>query len=284
MRRSIFFGSFAVGLALLLTATAARADQWSKTFPVTAKPNVTLDADNAALNIMPGGAHEVAVRVIVTGWKIPQDVRVTQTQSGNDIHVKVTQVQHWISFSHGSVTVDVTVPSRADLYLSTGNGAVTIGAVDGTLHAGTANGRIQTNGLRGAAYLHTGNGRIEALNCDGSLQANTGNGSVHVSGRFDALDVHSGRGGIDAAVHSGSKMASDWRIETGVGGVTVSLPRDFSAELSGSTGVGHVRVNFPVTVSGTMTGSSVRGRIGQGGRGLRIHTGVGSVNIERAGS
>jgi len=283
MRRTIF-GTFAVALALLTVSTAARADDWSKKFPVTASPHLTLEADNASLTISPGASSGVAVHVSTTGWKIPQDVQVIETQTGNDIRVQVKQVQHWITFSHGSASVDITVPPQATLDLSTGNGTVTLGAVTGTLRVGTGNGRVMATGARGNVYLRTGNGRIDASGIDGSLQTHTGNGRVTVAGRFDALDIDTGRGQVNATVLAGSKMSSDWRVGTGVGNVTVSLPPDFSAELDGSTGVGHVTVDFPVTVSGSFAGSSVRGRIGKGGAALRVHTGVGNVHIERSGS
>lgn len=283
MRRTLL-ASCAVALAMLAAAPAARADQWSKTFSVTAKPHLALDADNAALRVTPGAAGQVAVRVSTTGWKIPDDVRVTETQSGNDIQVNVKQVRHWTGFSHGSVVVDVTVPSRADLDLSTGNGAVTLGAVSGTLHIGTGNGHIEANGPTGGLALRTGNGRIEVTGTSGTLDAHTGNGSVRVSGRFDALQIDSGRGSVEATVLPGSKMSSNWRIGTGVGQVTVSLPANFSAELTGSTGVGHISTDFPMTISGSFTGSSVRGRIGKGGPTLSLHTGVGGIHIARTGA
>lgn len=283
MRRMIF-ATFAVALALLAVSPTARADDWSKKFPVTAKPHLTLEADNARLNVASGAANQVAVHVTTTGWQIPKDVRITESQSGNDIHVEVKQVRRWISFGHGSVSVDVTVPAQANLDLSTGNGQVTLGAVSGMLHVGTGNGRVTANGTRGAIYLRTGNGRIEASKIDGSLSTHTGNGRVTVAGRFDALDIDTGRGQVQATVLAGSKMSSDWRVATGVGNVTVSLPADFSAELDGSTGVGHITVDFPVTVSGSLAGSSVRGRIGKGGPTLRVHTGVGSVHLERTES
>jgi DUF4097 and DUF4098 domain-containing protein YvlB len=283
MRRMVL-GSFAVALALLAVSTAARADDWSKKFPVTAKPHLTLDADNARLNVAPGASNEVAVHVSTTGWQIPKDVRITQTQSGNDIRVEVKQVQHWISFSRGSVSVDITVPPQANLDLSTGNGEVTVGAINGMLHVGTGNGEVTANGTRGDIYLRTGNGHIDASGIDGSLSTHTGNGRVTVAGRFDGLNVDTGRGQVQATVMAGSKISSDWRVGTGVGNITVSLPADFSAELDGSTGVGHITVDFPVTVSGSMVGSAVRGRIGKGGPTLRVHTGVGSVHLERTGS
>ena len=283
MRRMVL-GSFAVALALLAVSTTARADDWSRNFPVTAKPHLTLDADNARLNVAPGPSNQVAVHVTTTGWKIPSDVRVTETQSGNDIHVEVKQVQHWISFSRGSVSVDITVPAQANLDLSTGNGEVTLGAISGMLHVGTGNGQVTATGTRGNIYLRTGNGRIEASGIDGSLSTHTGNGRVTVAGRFDALNIDTGRGQVQATVLAGSKMSSDWRVGTGVGNITVSLPADFSAELDGSTGVGHITVDFPVTVSGSFAGSAVRGRIGKGGATLRIHTGVGGVHLQRTNS
>jgi hypothetical protein len=283
MRRTIF-GTFAVALAVLAVSTAARADEWSKNFPVTAKPHLTLDADNARLNVTTGPSNAVSVHVSTTGWQIPKDVTVTESQTGNDIRVEVKQVQHWITFSHGSATVDVTVPAQADLNLSTGNGEVTLGAVTGALHVGTGNGRITATGSHGSVYLHTGNGQIEASGIDGLLSTHTGNGGVSVAGRFHSLTIDSGRGQVHATVLAGSKMSSDWRLGTGVGNVTVSLPADFSAELDGSTGVGHITVDFPLTVSGSIAGSTVRGRIGKGGAALRLHTGVGSVRIERTGA
>ncbi|MDE3135426.1 MAG: hypothetical protein KGL59_02525 [Acidobacteriota bacterium] len=281
MRRKIF-GSLAVALALLMVSTAARADDWSKTFSVTAKPHLTVDADNARLNVITGASNAVVVHVATTGWQIPKDVKVTETQNGNDIRVEVKQVQHWMTFSHGTTAVDVTVPAQADLDLSTGNGEVTLGAVTGMLQVGTGNGHITATGSHGNVYLRTGNGRIEASGIDGRLSTHTGNGSVTVTGRFDSLNVDSGRGEVRATVLPGSKMTSDWRVGTGVGGVTVNLPSDFSAELDGSTGVGHITVDFPMTVSGTIAGSAVRGRIGTGGPTLRVHTGVGSIHIDRA--
>lgn len=283
MRRN-FLGIFAVALALLAVSTTARADDWSKNFSVTAKPHLTLDADNARLNVAPGSSNQVSVHVTTTGWQIPKDVRVTETQSGNDIRVEVKQVQHWISFSHGSVSVEITVPPQANLDLSTGNGEVTLGAVSGMLHVGTGNGEVTANGTRGDIYLRTGNGRIEASGIDGSLSTHTGNGRVTVAGRFDGLNIDTGRGQVQATVLAGSRMSSDWRVGTGVGNIIVSLPEGFSAELDGSTGVGHITVDFPVTVSGSMVGSAVRGRIGKGGATLRVHTGVGSVHLERTGA
>lgn len=280
--RGKIFGSFAVVLALAAFTATARADQWSKTFSVTAKPHLALEADNAALRISTGPSGQVSVRVTTVEWTIPRDVRIVETQNGNDIRVQVKQVSHWFSFSHGSATVQITVPATADLDLSTGNGDVTLGAVSGAVRVSTANGRVTAHAPRGSVSLRTGNGRIEAQGVVGSLAARTSNGRISVSGRLDALQVRTGRGQIDATILPGSKPSSDWSLQAGVGNVILSLPPGFSADVNGSTGMGHVSVDFPVTVSGSIAGSSFRGRLGKGGTKLRLHTGVGDVRIQRA--
>ncbi len=276
-----FCATLGLAFALLVAAPAVHADQWSKTFRVTGVPQLTLQVDNGQVNVSRGATNEVTVSVTTTGWKIPADVRVIPSQQGNDVEVQVRQTQHWFRFSHGTTSVSVTLPATANLDLSTGNGDVTLDSLRGSLRAATGNGTIHATDLGGHLVLHTGNGGIEASGLDGSLRARTGNGGVRVSGRFDALELDSGRGQVHVTALSGSKMASDWSIGTGVGPVTVTLPADISAELSASTGVGHIAARFPVTVSGSLTGSSVRGRLGAGGPLLRIHTGVGDVNIER---
>ena len=79
----------------------------------------------------------------------------------------------------------------------------------------------------------------------------------------------------------GSKIAAAWTLQSGDGHVTLSLPSDFAADLEARTRDGHVKVDFPVTTSGNLSGSEVRGKMNGGGAQLRVHTGDGSIHIER---
>jgi Toastrack DUF4097 len=283
MRRTISL-TFAVALIAVVAAGAARADEWTKTFSVTGKPHLTLSADNARLEVLPGAGGQIAVRVSTTGLSIPVDVRVIESQSGNDVKVEVKQTKHWLALSRGSVSVHVTVPAESDLNLETGNGGISLGAISGHLQVGTGNGQIDATGLHGNLALRTGNGAIDASGLDGSVEAHAGNGGVRVSGRFDVLRAESGRGEVEATALAGSKMASPWEVSSGVGSVTLRLPQNFSADLEGTTGVGHITVDFPNTTSSTLSGSSVHARLGNGGPSLRVHSGVGSLRIEGSGA
>jgi hypothetical protein len=64
--------------------------------------------------------------------------------------------------------------------------------------------------------------------------------------------------------------------------VVVELPADFNAELDAHSGDGRVRVDqADLQIQRRDDRSTVRGRLGQGGRDLRVRTGDGSITIRQ---
>jgi hypothetical protein len=76
-------------------------------------------------------------------------------------------------------------------------------------------------------------------------------------------------------------MSEDWNITTGDGGVTLYLPSGFGAELDAHTGDGGIRNDLDVVSasSGERNRRTLRGRLGQGGKQIRIRTGDGSIRL-----
>jgi DUF4097 and DUF4098 domain-containing protein YvlB len=66
------------------------------------------------------------------------------------------------------------------------------------------------------------------------------------------------------------------------GSVTVSLPKQLDADLEAETVNGAIETDYPITVSGRLTPRHLSGRIGQGGRSLRLKTVNGSIHIRSA--
>src|ERR1019366_10767381 len=97
-----------------------------------------------------------------------------------------------------------------------------------------------------------------------------------------SLALPSGDGSIDADLLPGSKIASSWRVESGDGGVTVRLPRDFAADLDLHTGDGSISVDFPLTTTaGGRSDHDLRARLSAGGATFFIRTGDGSIRLAR---
>jgi len=65
------------------------------------------------------------------------------------------------------------------------------------------------------------------------------------------------------------------------GSVAVQLPANASAEVHASTVNGSIRTDFPLTVQGKFVGRHIDGKIGSGGRELKLNTVNGSIQLRQ---
>ena len=117
----------------------------------------------------------------------------------------------------------------------------------------TNNGGISIDDFRGTATFHARNGGLSLTNVGGDLRGETTNGGVSVSVAGDHWDGS----GLD--------------VETRNGGITLNVPKGFSAELEAGTTQGRISIDFPVTVSGTF-GRHLQTTLGSGGPKVRAIT------------
>jgi DUF4097 and DUF4098 domain-containing protein YvlB len=106
----------------------------------------------------------------------------------------------------------------------------------------------------------------------------SGSGRMTLTG-VSARDVNleTGSGGVELGLVSDVNLLE---IGAGSGGVTVTLPAAFGAELEISTGSGGITVDVPVT-NRRGTRDSFTGRVGDGNGSVEISTGSGGVRIRR---
>jgi len=249
--------------ALSLSCSAA---DWQKTFTITGKPTVRVETNDASVRVTGSDTREVQVRVSATGYRVGDEVRISEHQTGNRVEVEVrVPRQVVIGFSNRSVAIDVSIPRESDL----------------DIH--TRDGHIEVTDTRGDARLTTNDGRIRVYRADGSLNASSGDGSIEVDGRFDALDVHSGDGHVKLSAQPGSRISGNgWSVRTRDGRVDVLLPEKFAAELDAETRDGHVTVDIPLEMTGQLGHSRMRGKLNGGGPTLHVRTGDGSIHVGRS--
>ena len=143
-----------------------------------------------------------------------------------------------------SVSFEINVPRTAMLTLNTNNGGISI------------------EEFRGVAKFHARNGGLTLNNVGGDLRGETTNGGVTV----DVTGDHWDGAGLD--------------VETRNGGIRMTLPRGFSAQLEAGTTHGGISVDFPVTVQGRLRGH-LETTLGSGGPKLRAITTNGGVTIRQ---
>jgi Putative adhesin len=280
--------------AALLTACEVALDSQGHTvheekrFTVSATPEVRLTTFDGSIDIRSWDKAEVLVEIEKHGptEEAIAQLQVTSQQDGNRVEVEVKKPAgsgEFFGFGRYSPSAKliVTLPQQSNVVARSGDGSIRAGHVRGRLELRTGDGSIHANGVSGDLTCHTGDGSVVLEEAEGRLDLETGDGGVNVSGRFGAVKLHTGDGSIVFRAESGSAMTDDWSVTTGDGGVTLYLPADFAGEVDAHTGDGRIRNDLKLTGSSGDEANrrSVRGRLGAGGRTLRIRTGDGGIRL-----
>ncbi len=142
------------------------------------------------------------------------------------------------------MSFELWVPRSSDLVLDAFNGGISVEDVTGKLDLHTINGGLTLDGV------------------SGDVHGETTNGGVHA----DLAGDHWEGAGLD--------------LRTTNGGVSITMPRGYSARLETSTVNGHLNVNFPITIQGSF-GRHLSTQLGKGGALIRAETTNGGVTIRQ---
>jgi hypothetical protein len=257
-----------------------------KRFTVEGTPDVVLTTFDGSIEVQSWDRPEVMVVIekhaLDTAAAASMEVQSSQDGSRVTVAVKPGRAHAWSWFGPSSARLIVSVPHAANVRASSGDGAIRVSGVNGTIALRSGDGRIQAINSAGSVSASTRDGRIELDGVDGAVEATTGDGRVRVSGKLTEVRARSGDGSIAIEARPGSATEADWDITSGDGRVTLQIPDDFNADLDASTGDGSVHLDgVSVTSTGTMMRNSVRGRVGSGGRALRVRTGDGPITLRR---
>lgn len=277
------FGIAAIALAACL-APKAMAEEWTRSYSVSGRPTVVVNTNDGAVRVTTGDSKQVVFQVIYEGLTVDKNLKIDSNQNGDRVEVTARIANHF-GFSwnmHRGLRIEVHMPKDADLQVESGDGSVETQTVIGNVNIHTGDGHIRVDGAKGDIHLRTGDGSIEGYGLDGKVEADTGDGHVKLAGRFDVLSIKTGDGSINASANSGSKLATGWMIHTGDGSVDLTLPSDLQANIEASTNDGRISLGIPLTVEGTMGTSKIQGKMNGGGQTLNIHTGDGSIRLNKS--
>ena len=265
-----FIGLMMAGLVCSWAALPARADDWSKTYTLTGKPDLRVDTSDANIHVSTWDQNTIEAKVTTVHYKIGDDgIRIEEHQTGDVVEINVRYPHHGVTINwgnHGShrVDVDIHMPREGRVDLHTGDGKIEIGH------------------FKGEMQLRSGDGSQEINEVDGKLRALTGDGHIRADGRFDELELKTGDGRVDARATPGSALATGWRLESGDGTVTLEVPENLAADVDLHTGDGHIDLDMPITTAGKIREGEVRGKLNGGGNLLMIHTGDGSIRLRKS--
>ncbi len=262
--KRIALAIFVLGLAAALPASA---DEWSKTYNLTGKPDLRIDTSDANIRVTTWDQNTIEAKVITSRYKIGEGgIRVEEHQNGDSVEIEVRYPHHNFTVEWGQHKVDIVIQMPRE----------------GRVNLRTGDGKIDLAGLKGDMDLHSGDGSENLDGVDGKLRASTGDGHITASGRFDALELKTGDGHVDVRAASGSSLVTGWRLETGDGNVSLEVPGDLAADVDLHTSDGHIDLDMPVSTEGKLRENEVRGKVNGGGSLLTIRTGDGSIHLRKS--
>jgi hypothetical protein len=147
-----------------------------------------------------------------------------------------------------SVSYEVFVPQTTDVTLKSVNGGITVSDVRGQIHVDVVNGGV---------HMARVAGEITGSSVNGGIQVELA-GSVFEGRQID--------------------------LKTQNGGVTLTMPSQYSAHIQAETSMGHIQSDFPVSMVGDLTPRRLDFNVGAGGALIHLATTNGGVRVKRTES
>jgi DUF4097 and DUF4098 domain-containing protein YvlB len=143
-----------------------------------------------------------------------------------------------------SVSYEVFAPRRTELVLTAQNGGISV------------------DGVNSKMALETVNGGLSLADVDGDVRGTTVNG------------------GVTAELHGDRWTGTGLDLRTSNGGVHLTIPSNYSAQLETGTVNGGMNIDFPITIQGSV-GRRFTTQLGSGGAMVRAITTNGGITIRR---
>ncbi len=122
------------------------------------------------------------------------------------------------------------------------------------------------------------NGGISIDNVHGQIDTKTVNGGIKLERVSGDVDAHTTNGGITAKLDGDQWRGKGLDLQTTNGGIRLSIPENYSAELEAGTVNGGMKIDFPIKVQGWIE-KNIETTLGEGGAAIRARTTNGSVSI-----
>src|SRR3984957_13997035 len=165
MQRNLTHDMKRIALAILALGLAAVspafADEWSKTYTITTKPDLRIETSDANIRVTTWDQNTIEAKVITTRYKIGEGgIRVDEHQTGDTVEIEVHYPHHGLTVEWGNRRVDILVQMPRE----------------GRVNLRTGDGKIDLTGFKGEMDLHTGDGNVNLDGADGKLRPSTGDG------------------------------------------------------------------------------------------------------------
>lgn len=229
-----------------------------KSFNISPGKNLYVDINSGDVKITYWDKFEVNVKIF--GNENAMD-NIKFTLEGDDDIVKVigkkkSSVSLW--FSNINVEVEIKVPSKFNLDVSTSGGDIKCGGITGKAELNTSGGDIWADKFSGILDASTSGGNIFLFCSNAQINAETSGGDIK-------LEYDGENKGID--------------LSTSGGDIEIKLLKSFNAVVELSTSGGEISSELNMSKLKKSSGSRLAGELNDGGEKLSAYTSGGDIIV-----
>ena len=199
--------------------------QESKTFSVSGTPRVNVGTFDGSVSVHGWDKSEVMFTAIkrASDDEELKQISIRSEQQGSTISIVAHSEEQ-----NGTVQLDVYVPRRSSLHVSSDDGHLNLEGVSGDITLRTGDGAIEVSGGSGRLEVNTGDGHIRVMDFEGQVDARTGDGAISLDGNFNALSARTGDGSISLTVPAGSNFTIETNADDTVSNEGLTIAEDIS--------------------------------------------------------
>lgn len=318
-RSRITWTAAAVCAVLMFAPATARGDfRMEKSLAFEPGASFRLETDSGSVSV--SGTSADGAEVVITSRRddIEERFDFSFDDSGSGARIRVEKrgsgFRSWFNNDGGGLHFEVRLPRRAEVFVDTAGGRISLEGIDGEVELRTSGGSIGVDDVTGDVLADTSGGAIKISSVEGDVDADTSGGSISirdVSGKAVAdtsggaismrdvggdvvadtsgggIDID-GAGGMVKADTSGGPVTVVFAAGNDHGGslsssggrVTAVIDPGVGLEIDASSSGGSVRTDVPLTIRGEISKTDIRGTLNGGGAMLRLRSSGGGVRIE----
>ncbi len=130
------FATLTLGVLCTFPSLHAQAEEWSKTYTLTGKPDLHVETSDANIRVSTWDQNTIQAKVISTRYKIGEGgIHVEEHQNGNSVEIDVRYPHRGLVIDVGSHRVDVEIqmPREGTVDLHTGDGQIALANFKGEM-------------------------------------------------------------------------------------------------------------------------------------------------------
>ena len=227
----------------------AYKQDFHSTYPLDAGGRVSVDSFNGPIEVV--GWDQNTVEVNGTKYASHRaaldDIKIDVDAAASSVHIRAERPSD--IFHNGGVRFSIRVPRKAMLdQVSTSNGKLDVGDVEGDARLRTSNGAIRLTRMKGNVEARTSNGSIDVQDVTGNMNLHTSNGSVHAETLGGGFEATTSNGRIVASLKDPS---TTWpvRLKSSNGRIELTLDATKLPDVEVETSNSSIVLRMPAQVN-----------------------------------